>query len=69
MTTERNCTLCSDPNLCATHGLLQPITTMSGRTSRCLLEDDKPAALLYKALLRLAAEQGVDISELMDDTE
>jgi hypothetical protein len=42
---------------------------MSGRTSRCLLEDDKPAALLYKALLRLAAEQGVDISELMDDTE
>ncbi len=65
--------MCTDPALCAQHGLLDARTTKGDWATNpltteihCTLEDDKPAALVYELLLRLAANLEVDISELMD---
>jgi hypothetical protein len=63
VSSPRNCTVCNNPTVCEKHGLLRPIM---GRTQiSCTLEDDKPAAFLYRLLLQLADQQGVNISELM----
>ncbi len=40
-----------------------------GLGPQCQLAKDRPAAFLYKILLRLAREQGVNISELMGGGE
>jgi hypothetical protein len=76
VTTLRNCKICDDPSVCQAHGWLYPQTTTgSWETTpittelRCRVESDGPAAFLYRVLLRLAAEQGVDISELMGGAE
>jgi hypothetical protein len=69
---HRDCTVCTDPALCAQHGLLVSHTTKGDWATnpltteiRCTLEDDKPAALVYQLLIGLAAKLDVDIAELM----
>jgi hypothetical protein len=61
---NRDCTVCTDPTLCEKRELF---FSLPGVTTdlRCLLEDDGPAALAYRLLLRLAATLDVDVSELM----
>jgi cobyrinic acid a,c-diamide synthase len=57
--------------MCNAHGLLYPVqtpgsweTTPMTTELRCKVADDAAATFLYRALLRLAAAQGVNISEL-----
>jgi hypothetical protein len=57
-----DCTVCNDPGPCRKAGLFRPIV---GQGQECRIEGDDRAAFLYKTLLRLAEQQGVDISELM----
>jgi hypothetical protein len=70
--TARNCTVCSDPSVCQAHGWLYPETTLGDWATkpvttelRCRVESDGPAAVLYRALIRLAERQGVTVAELL----
>ena len=64
MSTADDCTVCTDPSLCAKHGLVRQIV---GRGPECRIQADDRTAFLYRILIRLAAKQGVSVSDLMGD--
>lgn len=76
MTTPRNCKICDDPTLCERHGLIKTITEKGDwattpliSKTECKVAEDERAAFLYTILLRLADQQGVNVSQLMGGAE
>lgn len=71
----RSCTECTDPTLCQRFGLLRrPSVDTAALTigpaatpvRDCALENDKPAAMVYRLLLALADAQGIDLGVVVD---